>query len=64
MVFVHAKAAEEKFVSEGTASSAFRSCTRLPADRPKADPAKIRGGKDAVAAMSRSGFACAFRFAR
>ena len=52
VVFVHAKAAEEKFVAEGYGVK------RLPVMYndfvligPKADPAKVRGGKDILQAL-------------
>lgn len=52
VVFVHARAAEEKFVSEG------HGVKRLPVMYndfvligPKSDPAKVAGGKDIVAAL-------------
>jgi len=52
VVFVHAKAAEEKFIAEG------HGVTRLPVMYndfvlvgPKSDPAKVAGGKDIVEAL-------------
>ena len=54
VVFVHARSAEERFVAEG------HGVKRLPVMYndfvligPKADPAKIGGGKDSVAALRR-----------
>jgi tungstate transport system substrate-binding protein len=54
VVFVHAKAAEEKFIAEGFG------VTRLPVMYndfvligPKSDPAKVAGGKDITAALKK-----------
>ena len=54
VVFVHARAAEEKFVAEG------HGVKRIPVMYndfvligPKSDPVKIRGGKDVVAALKK-----------
>ena len=54
VVFVHAKAAEEKFIAEG------HGVKRLPVMYndfvligPKSDPAKVAGGKDITAALKR-----------
>src|SRR5690606_39033396 len=54
VVFVHARAAEEKFVAEG------HGVKRLPVMYndfvligPKSDPAKVAGGKDIVAALTK-----------
>jgi tungstate transport system substrate-binding protein len=52
VVFVHAKAQEEKFVAEGFGVKRFDVMYNdFILIGPKADPAKIKGGKDVVAAL-------------
>jgi tungstate transport system substrate-binding protein len=52
VVFVHAKAQEEKFVAEGFGVKRFDVMYNdFVVIGPKADPAKIKGGKDVVAAL-------------
>ena len=52
VLFVHAKAAEQKFVAEGGGVERFDVMYNdFVIVGPKADPAKIAGGKDAIAAM-------------
>src|SRR5262245_679395 len=52
VVFVHAKAQEEKFVADGFGVQRFDVMYNdFVLIGPKADPAKIKGGKDAVAAL-------------
>lgn len=52
VVFVHAKPQEEKFVAEGFGVKRFDVMYNdFVLIGPKADPAKIKGGKDVVAAM-------------
>src|SRR5690242_4039745 len=53
VVFVHAKPQEEKFVAEGFGLQRFDVMYNdFVLIGPKADPAKIRGGKDVVAALN------------
>ena len=52
VLFVHAKAAEQKFVAEGGGVERFDVMYNdFVIVGPKTDPAKIAGGKDAVAAL-------------
>jgi tungstate transport system substrate-binding protein len=52
VVFVHAKAQEEKFVAEGFGVQRFDVMYNdFVVIGPKADPARIKGGKDIVAAL-------------
>src|SRR6201991_1000041 len=52
VVFVHAKAQEEKFVADGFGVKRFDVMYNdFIVIGPKADPAKIKGGKDVVAAL-------------
>ena len=52
VVFVHAKAQEEKFVADGFGAKRFDVMYNdFVVIGPKADPAKIKGSKDAVAAL-------------
>ena len=52
VVFVHAKAQEEKFVAEGYGVKRFDVMYNdFVVIGPKSDPARIKGGKDAVAAL-------------
>jgi tungstate transport system substrate-binding protein len=54
VVFVHAKSAEEKFLSEGHGVQRFPVMYNdFVVIGPKADPAKIRGTKDVVAALKK-----------
>jgi tungstate transport system substrate-binding protein len=52
VVFVHAKAQEEKFIAEGFGVKRFDVMYNdFVLIGPKADPAKVKGGKDVVAAL-------------
>jgi len=54
VVFVHAKALEEKFVAEGHGVRRFEVMYNdFVLVGPKSDPAKVAGGKDIVAALQR-----------
>ena len=54
VVFVHAKPLEEKFLAEGFGVKRFDVMYNdFVVIGPKADPAKVRGGKDAVEALRR-----------
>jgi tungstate transport system substrate-binding protein len=54
VVFVHAKALEEKFVAEGYGVKRFEVMYNdFVLVGPKSDPAKVSGGKDIVAALRR-----------
>jgi len=54
VVFVHARAAEEKFIAEGEGVKRFPVMYNdLVLIGPKSDPAKIAGGKDTLAALKK-----------
>ena len=54
VVFVHAKAAEEKFLAEGEGVKRFPvMCNDFVLIGPKSDPAKVAGGKDITQALKK-----------
>ena len=54
VVFVHAKAAEEKFLAEGEGVKRFPvMCNDFVLIGPKSDPAKVAGGKDITEALKK-----------